>query len=163
MEIIEIFHKLIHCSCDMFLFASICPIIVLIFSLSNFSVLLPSFFYIFLWSQVDLCQVIYGNRLSNPQWTYLYQKSTIPTSHFRKKRFEINFFVRQNASKFAIFIEKENPRSFFSFRAFLSFTLQILKPILIFLKSGKLSTESGAPEWTKKCESALNSLVRDSH
>ena len=44
---------------------------------------------------------------------------------FRKKRFEINFFVRQNASKFAIFIEKENPRSFFrfSFRAFLSFTL----------------------------------------
>ena len=44
---------------------------------------------------------------------------------FRKKRFEINFFVRGNASKFAIFIEKENPRSFFrfSFRAFLSFTL----------------------------------------
>ena len=44
---------------------------------------------------------------------------------FRKMRFEINFFVRQNASKFAIFIEKENPHSFFrfSFRAFLSFTL----------------------------------------
>ena len=44
---------------------------------------------------------------------------------FRKKRFEINFFVRQNASKFAIFIEKENPCSFFrfSFRATLSFTL----------------------------------------
>ena len=44
---------------------------------------------------------------------------------FRKKRFEINFFVQQNASKFAIFIEKENPRSFFrfSFRATLSFTL----------------------------------------
>ena len=41
---------------------------------------------------------------------------------FRKKRFEINFFVRQNASKFAIFIEKENPLSFFrfSFRATLS-------------------------------------------
>ena len=34
---------------------------------------------------------------------------------FRKKRFEINFFVRQNASKFAIFIEKENPPSFFRF------------------------------------------------
>ena len=33
-------------------------------------------------------------------------------SLFRKKRFEINFFVRRNASKFAIFIEKENPRSF---------------------------------------------------
>ena len=44
---------------------------------------------------------------------------------FRKKRFEINFFVWQNASKFAIFIEKENPSSFFrfSFRAFLSFPL----------------------------------------
>ena len=44
---------------------------------------------------------------------------------FRKKRFEINFFVQKNASKFAIFIEKENPRSFFrfSFRATLSFTL----------------------------------------
>ena len=44
-------------------------------------------------------------------------------SLFRKKRFEINFFVRQNASKFAIFIEKENPCTFFcfSFRAFLSF------------------------------------------
>ena len=42
-----------------------------------------------------------------------------------KKRFEINFFVQENASKFAIFIEKENPHSFFhfSFRAFLSFTL----------------------------------------
>ena len=45
-------------------------------------------------------------------------------SLFRKKRFEINFFVQQKASKFAIFIEKENPHSFFhfSFRAFLSFT-----------------------------------------
>ena len=43
----------------------------------------------------------------------------------RKKRFEINFFVQQNASKFAIFIEKENPLSFFrfSFRATLSFPL----------------------------------------
>ena len=36
-------------------------------------------------------------------------------SLFRKKRFKINFFVRQNASKFAIFIEKENPNSFFVF------------------------------------------------
>ena len=34
---------------------------------------------------------------------------------FRKKRFEINFFVRQNASKFAMFIEKENLGSFFIF------------------------------------------------
>ena len=36
-------------------------------------------------------------------------------SLFKKKRFEINFFVPQNASNFAIFIEKENPGSFFSF------------------------------------------------
>ena len=44
---------------------------------------------------------------------------------FRKNRFEINFFVQRNASKFAIFIEKENPCSFyrFSFRATLSFPL----------------------------------------
>ena len=44
---------------------------------------------------------------------------------FRKKRFEINFFVQRNASKFAIFIEKENQLSFFrfSFQATLSFTL----------------------------------------
>ena len=54
------------------------------------------------------------------------QMSYKPTyTLFRKKRFEINFFVRQNASKFAIFMEKENPRSFFrfSFRATLSFPL----------------------------------------
>ena len=46
-------------------------------------------------------------------------------SLFRKKRFEINFFVQRNASKFAIFIEKENPRSFFrfSFRETLLFPL----------------------------------------
>ena len=45
-------------------------------------------------------------------------------SLFRKKRFEINFFVQRNASKFGIFIEKDNPCSFFrfSFRATLSFT-----------------------------------------
>ena len=35
---------------------------------------------------------------------------------FRKKRFEINFLFLRNASKFAIFIEKENQSSsFFSF------------------------------------------------
>ena len=40
--------------------------------------------------------------------TYIHHSS-------KKKRFKINFFVRQNASKFAIFIEKENPPSFFRF------------------------------------------------
>ena len=74
------------------------------------------------------------------------------TSIFRKKGLSSTFSL--NPSKF---IEKDNSHSFFcfSFQATLSFTLQILKPILIFLKSGKLSTESGAPERTKKCESAL--------
>ena len=43
---------------------------------------------------------------------------------FRKKSFELNLLLRQNASIFAIFIEKENPCSFFhfSFRATLLFT-----------------------------------------
>ena len=41
--------------------------------------------------------------------------STLDISLFRKKRFEINFFVRQNASNFAKLIEKENPLSFFRF------------------------------------------------
>ena len=40
---------------------------------------------------------------------------TIKVTLFRKKRFEINFFVRRNTSKFAVFIEKENPHSFFVF------------------------------------------------
>ena len=49
-------------------------------------------------------------------------------SLFRKKRFDINFFVRQKALKFVTFIKKENARSFFrfSFRAFLSFILECL-------------------------------------
>ena len=62
----------------------------------------------------------------NQAGTYFLEKpNPIVGTLFRKKRCEINFFVRQNASKFAIFIEKENPCSFFrfSFRATLSFTL----------------------------------------
>ena len=43
----------------------------------------------------------------------LHSPETFIPTLFRKKRFENNFFVRRNASKFAIFIEKENPRSFF--------------------------------------------------
>ena len=44
---------------------------------------------------------------------------------FRKKMFEFNFLFRQNASKFALFLERENPCSIFhfSFQATLSFTL----------------------------------------
>ena len=43
---------------------------------------------------------------------------------FRKKRFLVNLKTKTNASKFAMFMEKENPHSFFcfSFRATLSFT-----------------------------------------
>ena len=46
---------------------------------------------------------------------------------FRKKRFEINFFVLQNASKFAIFIEKKTHVVFFVFHLehFWVFTLWI--------------------------------------
>ena len=53
-------------------------------------------------------------------------KDIIDTSHFKKERFAPNFLTPQNPSK-AIFMEKENPRSFFhfSFQATLSFTLQM--------------------------------------
>ena len=46
-------------------------------------------------------------------------------THFKKERFALNFLTPQNASEFAIFMEEENPCSFFrfSFRATLSFTL----------------------------------------
>ena len=46
-------------------------------------------------------------------------------SLFRNKGFLVNLKTQRNASKFAMFMEKENPRSFFrfSFRAFLSFPL----------------------------------------
>ena len=45
----------------------------------------------------------------------VYLQEKCHSTLFRKKRFEINFFFQRNASKFAIYIEKENPRSFFSF------------------------------------------------
>ena len=34
---------------------------------------------------------------------------------FRKNRFALNFLTQRNASKFAMFMEKENPSSFFHF------------------------------------------------
>ena len=44
---------------------------------------------------------------------------------FRKKRFLVNLKTERNASKFGMFMEKENPRSFFpfSFRATFIFPL----------------------------------------
>ena len=36
-------------------------------------------------------------------------------AHFKKERFALNFLTPQNASEFAIFLEKENPHSFFIF------------------------------------------------
>ena len=61
---------------------------------------------------------VLGKILANVQGVRggnLFPPYPIPTPLFRKKRIEINFFVQQNTSKFAIFIEKENPCSFFSF------------------------------------------------
>ena len=46
-------------------------------------------------------------------YSHVENKQSLPL--FRKKKFQINFFVWQNASKYAIFIEKENPSSFFRF------------------------------------------------
>ena len=40
---------------------------------------------------------------------------------FRNKRFLINLILERNASKFARFMEKENPCSFFSFFAGLAY------------------------------------------
>ena len=53
------------------------------------------------------------------------QKYPTINSLFRKKSFLLYLKTKRNASKFDMFVEKENPRSFFhfSFRAFLSFTL----------------------------------------
>ena len=81
------------------------------------------------------CFLIFANLIRSLTSFYHFKKNVCPLhfhiseeffriSLFRKKRFEINFFVQGNASKFAIFIEKENPCSFFrfSFRATLSFT-----------------------------------------
>ena len=47
-----------------------------------------------------------------------------------KKRFEVNFFVRQNASKFAIFIEKENPLSFFWFLISSNFEFSLMNTLV---------------------------------
>ena len=40
---------------------------------------------------------------------------TISTSLFRNKGFLVNLKTKRNASKFAMFMEKENPCSFFVF------------------------------------------------
>ena len=52
------------------------------------------------------------------------------SQNHEKKEFEINFFVQQNASKFATFIEKENPHFFKAF-----YLDKKLTSNLIFLKS----------------------------
>ena len=88
-------------------------------------------FFLPIWKTYFLIQIYYtvifdDNWLPKLSWYLtLFFLSKHTYSLFRKKRFEINFFVWQNASKFAIFIEKENPHTFFrfSFRAFLNFTL----------------------------------------
>ena len=51
--------------------------------------------------------------------------SKISNTLFKKKRFLVNLKTKRNASKFDMFMEKENPRSFFhfSFRATFIFPL----------------------------------------
>ena len=55
---------------------------------------------------------------------------TTTLSLFRKKRFEINFYVQQNASKFAIFIEKENPHYFFLFFILSNFEFYLMNALV---------------------------------
>ena len=43
------------------------------------------------------------------------KRSVQSSTLFRKKRFLLNLKTERNASKFAMFMEKENPRSFFVF------------------------------------------------
>ena len=66
------------------------------------------------------CYVCFYSNNNNNKNSYTYT----PT-HLQNKRFALKFKFRRNASKFPIFIQKENPSSFFrfSFRATLSFLL----------------------------------------
>ena len=59
-------------------------------------------------------------------------KIVIISPHFKKERFALNFLTPQNASKFAIFMEKDNPCSFFhfSFRATFIFHLWMPRSML---------------------------------
>ena len=70
-------------------------------------------------SRILLCNVLSGLGPFRQRLTYAHNihntRVQVHMALFRKKMFEINFFVRQNVSKFAIFIEKENPPSFFRF------------------------------------------------
>ena len=49
-------------------------------------------------------------------------------SLFQKKRFLVNLKTERNASKFAMFMEKENPRSFFSFSFRAAFIFPLWMP-----------------------------------
>ena len=56
-----------------------------------------------------LCLANIGNTLvKNINYKYIIPMQT-STTLLRKKRFELNFLIRRDASKVAIFIEKENP------------------------------------------------------
>ena len=56
---------------------------------------------------------------------YVLMHAFVVVALFRKKRFLVNLKTERNAAKFAMFMEKENPRSFFrfSFRATFIFPL----------------------------------------
>ena len=59
----------------------------------------------------------------------MYLTNFLPKALFRKKRFELNFLFQQNPSKFAIFIEKENPHSFFSFFILINFEFYLINAL----------------------------------
>ena len=59
----------------------------------------------------------------------LFQKGAFHTL-FRKKRFLVNLKTERNASKFAMFMEKENPRSFFRFSFRATFIFPLMNALL---------------------------------
>ena len=64
--------------------------------------------------------------------------------------FEINFFVRQNASKFAIFIEKENPLSFFSFFISSNFEFYLMNALVYVDVDQGIHMEKLKVAWNEK-------------
>ena len=54
----------------------------------------------------------------------------INSTLFRKKRFALNFLTKRNASKFAMFMEKENPCSFFHFSFQVTLSLTFINALI---------------------------------
>ena len=58
----------------------------------------------------------------------LFEKN-LNSPHFKKERFALNFLTPQNASKFAIFMEKENPCSIFRFFILSNFHFSLMNAL----------------------------------